>query len=105
MLQQQAQQQHRLSPALSLRCPLTLCHRHVSCPPRYGGGLTPDGAQFRDSNVLMPPVYVATYSPTPGLAMLDFYILIKYIGFCSGLLDAGAKLLRLWSSKAVCSSP
>jgi hypothetical protein len=74
------------------------------CLCRYGGGLVQGGAQFRDPNVLMPPVYMATYSALPGLVLLDFFILIKYVGFYSGLLDVAVKLLRPQPSSAVCSS-
>jgi hypothetical protein len=45
----------------------------------------------------MPTLYVASRSPHPGMAVLDQYIFLKYVGMVEGVDDT---LLKLWGLRA-----
>ncbi|WIA39641.1 hypothetical protein OEZ86_005718 [Tetradesmus obliquus] len=58
---------------------------------RYGAGV--DGDAFRDPNVKMTHIYMATKSPLPGMEVLDLYVLCMYVGFMAEMFDTLLKLV------------
>lgn len=57
---------------------------------RYGAGV--DGDKFRDPNVTMSHIYMATRSALPGFEILDLYVLCMYVGFMDVVGDTLLKL-------------
>lgn len=60
---------------------------------RYGAGV--DGDKFRDPNVTMSHIYMASRSPLPGIEVLDLYVLCMYVGFMGEMFDTWLKLVGL----------
>jgi hypothetical protein len=67
----------------------------MNLPPshRYGAGV--DGDKFRDPNVAMTHIYMASKTMTPGMEVLDLYVLCMYVGFMAEMFDTLLKLVGL----------
>lgn len=61
--------------------------------PRYGAGV--DGDKFRDPNVTLTHIYMASPSYAPGMQILDLYVLCMYVGFMGVMFDTLLKLVGL----------
>lgn len=55
--------------------------------------MTPDGTAFRDPNVSMTHIYMASQSQVPGMCILDLYVVCMYVGFMAEMFDTLLKLV------------
>jgi hypothetical protein len=62
---------------------------------RYGAGVTSDGQGFRDPNVKMTHIYMASRTYAMDMKILDLYILCMYVGFMAEMSDTLFKLVGL----------
>jgi hypothetical protein len=54
-----------------------------------------DGDKFRDPNVSMTHIYMASKTMAPGMEVLDLYVLCMYVGFMAEMFDTLLKLVGL----------
>lgn len=65
------------------------------CCCRYGAGLDDKGKQYRDPNVTLSNVYMASKRYMPGFNILDLYGFLTYIGLVDTPISTFAKLVGL----------
>lgn len=74
-------------------CRHSLTRHFPTC--RYGAGLDSQGKQYRDPNVTLTNVYMASKHYLPGFNILDLYALLTYIGLVDTPLSTFTKLIGI----------